>query len=414
MADETTTTWDDLMYELRQPLQELFPKKFVLSAEFTGNLDKTSFSGSQARVPIILSQLQGGGGVAETGTVNTPHATRTDQAHIDVAEIVFPISISKKLRRQAISNSAAEAVAKKVQMARVGLARIENEMMHGADSNGLLAAITDSSTDLTLTVDPAAVCWRQLYPGRIVDILTRATGADPGQGLSRKIESVDKSTGVITMSTASQGGGSGSIVHTSADGIYIEGTYGNGLQTIRQVTAQTGTFEDIDKAAVVEWKGTDGRAGDSDVIPLTTSILDGAIVELGSRSEAGDVEWGDNYFGVGDPKVLNLYAQGYYSQTRMPIETKTLDTGFSGVTYEGRPLVKDFDAQPKAVRLLHKPSFKLYQLGESLPDFDTETGSMWMRFNRTLSTEAWLYDARQLGAVQCATSVELLNLKQAA
>lgn len=412
MADDTTTTWDDLLYELRQPLQDLFPKKFPLSAEFTDNLDTTSFSGSQARVPLILSQLQGGGAVAETGTVNNPHTTRTDQAHIDVAELVFPISISKRLRRQAMSNSAAEAVAKKIDMARVGLARIENEMFHGA-GNGLLAAITDSSTDLTLTVDPAAVNWRQLYPGRIIDVLTRTTGADPGQGLSRKIASVNKSTGVVTMDTASQGGGSGNIVHTSADGIYIEGSYGNALQTIRQVTAQSGTFEDIDKGSVVEWQGTDGRDGDSAVVPLTTSILDDAVVALGQRSEAGDVEFGSDYFGIGDPKVVNLYAQGYYSQTRIPPEVKTLDSGFSGVAYEGRPMLKDFDAQPSAVRWLHKPSFKLYQLGSGLPDFDVDTGSMWQRFSRTLSAEAWLYDARQLGAMQCATSVELLNLKQA-
>lgn len=412
MADETSTTYDDLLYELRQPLQELFPKKFPLSAEFTSNLDTTSFSGSQARVPIILSQMQGGGAVAETGTVNTPHVLRTDQAHVDVAELVFPISISKRLRKQAMSNSAAEATAKKVDQARVGLARIENEMFHG-DGNALLAAVTGGSTgSLTVEVNPDAVNWRQLYPGRIVDILTRSTGADAGQGLSRRISTVNKSTGAIVFLTGSEGGGSGNITFSTNSGLYIEGSYGNALQSIQQVTALTGEFEDIDKSAVVEWKGTDGRGGDTTVVPLTTSVFDDAIVELGQRSEAGDVAWGDDYFGIGDPKVINLYAQGYYSQTRIPIETKTLDSGFSGVAYEGRPIVKDFDAQVSAVRLLHKPSFKMYQLGSGLPDFDTDTGSMWMRFNRTLSAEAWLYDARQLGAMQCAPNVQILNLKR--
>jgi hypothetical protein len=142
------------------------------------------------------------------------------------------------------------AVAAYTKQARQALASIENDFLHG-NGDALLATVTDAATSLTITAT-AGDNFDRLYPGRIVDVLTRSTGADPGQGLRRKIASVNKTTGVITFSTTqtASDGGSGNIVHAATSGIYITGSYGTAVQGLKQATAVTGTFQNIDKAAV--------------------------------------------------------------------------------------------------------------------------------------------------------------------
>ena len=403
MADETTTSFANLLYEMREALQKLYPTKFVLSAELARDSDEANFSGDSVRVPLILNTPQGAGGVSEGGTVNTPHALRTNEAHVRLSELVSPLSITSKLRKVSLSNSAAEALALRVTGARESLARILNEMMHG-DGDALLASITGAggSPGLTLPVGTGAN-WFNLYPGRIVDVRTRSTGADPGQGLMRRIASVDKAGGNVVFDTASFGGGSGAITFAATSGTYIEGTYGNAMQGLGQVTAITGTFEDIDKALVPEWRGVDGRAGDVTVQSLSIPMLDNALIEL--QPSGGDI-W---EFGVGDPRAVNKYKQGLYAQLRWAGDSGKLATGFEGPLYNGKPLIGDMAAKPSRVLLVDKQALKKYGVGNG-PDYVEDTGSMFQRFSRTTSVEVWLQDLTQLGALKCNTTAFLDNL----
>jgi hypothetical protein len=412
MPDTSTTDWTDLLYEMRETLQENFPTEYVLSAELKADTSEENFSGSYVRVPQILSSLQGAGGVAEGGTVNSPHRERTSQAHIDIAELVMPISLTKRLRQRTVNNSAAQAVAEKVKLARQSLARVENEMLNGL-GNALLSNVASATGSPGLVIPlTAPVNWRQFYKGRVVDIKTRSNGANPGNGLGRIIASVDKTNSTITVDTNPyDGGNSGNVTFSANEGVYIEGSYGNALQSIQQIAAQAGTFEFIDKAVVTEWQGTDGRAGDASALPLSQTMLDAAFVELG-LSATGIQPGSGDYFAVGDPKAINKYAQQFYAMYRVPVDTNKLSTGFEGVDYRGYTLVPEFDHKLGAVHFVHKPSLQMYAF-PGTPDFDNDTGSIWQRFSRILSAEAWLYDARQLGAKKCSTTLFLYNLVQA-
>lgn len=419
LADESTVSYADLLYELRGPLQELFPKKHVMSAELKRDTSMENFSGNQVRVPLILNTMQGGGAVSETGTVNTPQNLRTNQAHINIAELVFPISISKRLRNASLDNSAAKAVALKVKEARLGLARLENEMYNG-DGTAKLGDVTSAtgSPGLTIPVGTGVagtgINSRYFYPGRIVDIRTKSNGADPGQGLKRRIASVTKTNGIVTaivLDTNTFGGGTGNVTFSANEGVYIDGSYGNAIQGIQQIGGTTGVFETIDRSVITEFQGTDGRASDpspATVKLLTLPMLEAALAELGARTDE-DI-WD---FGIGDPRVINGFVQGLYTQTRWAGEKATLESGFEGVAFEGKPLVKEFDHQVQAMSFIHKDGLQMYGFGDNLPDFDNDTGSIFQRFNRTLPAEAWLYDAVQLGALRCDTTVRVQNLQQA-
>jgi hypothetical protein len=57
-------------------------------------------------------------------------------------------------------------------------------------------------------------------------------------------------------------------------------------QGLEQAAAATGTFEAIDKAAVQQWQGTDGRQGDTTTLPLSAQMLDKASVSAAAPGSA--------------------------------------------------------------------------------------------------------------------------------
>jgi hypothetical protein len=437
MADNTLSSWQPFLFELQGQVQEVFPTEAPFLAEMSGVGDDTGkvrrwsrdldgdrqiFTGKQVRHTIVLAQLPGAGFVQEASTWNVPHALASDEVVINLTRALVPFGVTVDVERDSMDNSNASAVAQLVKEARIALARLENFAFLG-DGTGLVVDITDGATSLTTTAGTTAN-FDVLLPGTVWDIRTRATGADPGQGLRRKIASVNESTRVITWDTASQAsdGGSGNIVHTSADGIYIPGSWSNGTagtstgpgslvsQGLEQAAAVSGTFETIDKAAVPQWQGIDGRNGDTTSLALSMQMLD-AGVRRGRRAGLGSWD-----FAIGDPACIDLYKQGLYSQSRYDISDMTLKSGFSGVVYQGGdkpfPLIKDPVAKKSAIKFIDKESFQLYGDKQG-PAFLEDDGAMFRRFSRTLAKEAELLDRVQLGVKKCNTIVFFNNLAQA-
>jgi hypothetical protein len=167
----------------------------------------------------------------------------------------------------------------------------------------------------------------------------------------------------------------------------------------------------VDKANVANWQGTDGRGGDTTVVPLSDQILD-AGVRRGRRAGLGTWD-----FGLGDPAVIDMYKQGKYSQGRFDMQIQTLKGGFSGIVYDGAdrpfPMIKDPMAKKSSVKLIDKGSFQLYG-DQPGPSFLEDDGAMFRRFSRNLTKEAELLDRVQLGVTKCNTLVFLNNLTQAA
>ena len=435
MADNTRATWAAFLFELQGKVWEVFPTEAPFLAEMSGvgdsdrvgrwtrDLDgnRGTFTGSQVRHTIVTSVLAGGGNPQEASTWNVPHALNSQQVVINLVRFLQPFSVTVDVERDSMDNSNASAVAQLIKESRIALARLENLEFLG-DGTGLQAAITDGATSLTTTVATTSN-FDVLVPGTVWDVLTRSTGADPGQGLRRKIASVVESTGVITWDTAIQAsdGGSGSIVHTSADGIYVPGSWSNGTgvqapgalvaQGLEQAAAITGTFEGLAKGTNPTWQGTDGRGGDTTVLALTMQMLDGGV-RRGRRAAIGNWD-----FAIGDPACIDLYKQGLYAQARYDISDSTLKSGFSGVTFQGAdkpfPLIKDPVAKKGTLKFIDKDSFQLY--GDSVgPTFIEDDGAMFRRFSRNLSKEADLLDRVQLGVTKCNTIVFFNNLASAA
>jgi hypothetical protein len=118
-------------------------------------------------------------------------------------------------------------------------------------------------------------------------------------------------------------------------------------------------------------------------------------------------------FGLGDPRVIDLYKQGKYAQVRYDVQETILKSGFKGIVYDGAdrpiPLVKEPRHWGGKLKLIDKASLQLY--GDKVgPAFLDDDGSIMRRFARSLAKEVDLLDRVQLAALKCNTLVFLNNL----
>jgi len=438
MADNTLTSAASLLWEMQGTLQELYPKDYVFLAELSGvqkgnvpsdtfdsmgangritqDLQPASFyrdySGLRVRVPLQPIGLQGAGSPTETGTINVPIPLGFSEAHITLARVVAPASITMDLADDTMDNAAVNMITTLATKQRQALAETVNDQLLGDGVGTLATAISTQAGAGGLTLSVAAgTDFDKLYIGRVVDVLTAASGADPGQGLRRKISAISESAtaGTVTFDTAQQAsdGGSGNITLSNAVGVYIPGSWGNVIQGLEQAAAITGTFEGIAKGTYAYWQGTDARQGVTTVAPLSEPMLDTATL-LGQRAGVG--QWD---FAIGDPQAINVYKNGKASQLRYNAPTTTLSSGFKGITYDGLdqelPLIPERRFKTGAIKLIKRDRMHLYGRHAG-PKFEDSTGSPWQRFSRSLPRESWYVDRLQLGVHDCASIVFLNNL----
>ena len=434
MADNILSTWAPFLFELQGKVQEVFPTEAPFLAELSGVGDPNTvgrftrdmdggrdiFSGSNVRHTVVPINLQGGGYIAETQTWNRPIVLSSNKVIINLVRALVPFSMSVDVERDSYDNSNAAIVVSMVREARISLARMENLALVG-DGTGVVATVPNAtgSPGLVVTVS-AGTNFDVLLPGTVWDIVTVSTGVPTTGGKRRKIASVQEAALTVTFDTAQQAsdGDSGAITFAATSGIAIPGSASTPAlagtltaQGLEQAAAITGTFESIDKAAVPQWQGTDGRGGDTSTLALSQPMLDGAV-RRGRRAAIGTWD-----FALGDPAAIDLYKQGLYAQVRYDPQQLMMKSGFSGIAYDGAdkpfPLVKEPAHKKGALKLIDKKSFQLYG-DQKGPAFLEDDGSMFRRFNPTLIKEADLLDRFQLGVVKCNTIVFLNNLSSAA
>ena len=148
MADETTTTWTDLLREAKGPLVEALRFKTVLLSEVRRDKSPINWHGLRVTVPIYLTMQQGTHGLTETGTVAVPVAVETEQAFINSATLAVPVSFSPQLMRQSSGeeNSWASVLPSKMRRAEDAFGRTANEQMVDSD----LALVLDPGVGLEL------------------------------------------------------------------------------------------------------------------------------------------------------------------------------------------------------------------------------------------------------------------------
>jgi hypothetical protein len=393
---ETTATLSTFLQDLIIPLQENFPKKHVLSDELTRKTQRTNFHGLQVRVPFLLNPKQGTGSLSQTGTLNAAKTLDDNAAFIAMGRVAHPIELSMDLIQAVDAKDfvyAGDALKLHMAQAENSIGRVENEFFCGA-GDALVAAITSDTTNSTTVYVGTTANFYQTYINRIVDVVNRASGTSIYSAIS--ITAVGASS--ITVNSA--------VTVVSTQGLYIEGSYGNAIQGLRQPDATTGTFQGVNLANVPGFRVVDGRGGSASAVDLSMAIMDGAYRRVNQASGRSPDFW------VGDPAAVDKFGQGLTSQFRWNAKVVQLSTGWQGIDYRGTPVIPEFDMPFGYVLGVTKDAVSVYGYTQG-PDWDDQTGSRFQRFSRSLPVEAWLVDYVQLGIHAPNMLVKIANLNQA-
>jgi hypothetical protein len=416
MADETTTSWTDLLREAKGPLVEALKYKTVLLSELKRDKSARRWHGKQITIPIFLAPEQGAGSISETGAsavLNLPSTVQTEQAVIYSGIVAQAVSFTTQILQQAAGdeNSWAEVLPTKMQRAEDAFGRTINEMMMGNSSgtnNGLLAAVTGATgasggASQAIAVGTSANFY-QLYPGRFVDVRVRSSGAFTTGATARvKIIAYDDVAGTVTVQY--EDGSNTSFATATTDGLYITGSYGTSIQGFGAAVATTGTFETINKANVWAWQGTDATPG----APTDPSIAVFDTAERKTYQKSGRLP----QFYLADPAVVDKYTQGLTVQARWAGEAGQLESGWTGVRYRNKLIIPDFDMPSNTAYGPQLEDMAIYTLDDG-PDWDDHTGSVFQRFSqRTLPLEAWMVWMLQVGYQACNALVKIGNLNKA-
>lgn len=409
MADETTTTWADLLREAKGPLVEALRYKTVLLSELKRDKSARRWHGKQITIPIFLSPQQGAGSITQSSTLNTPITIDTEQAVVTSGILAQAVSFTTQVLQQAQGdeNSWAEVLPTKMQRAEDAFGRVCNEMMMG-NSDALLAAATGSTgasggATQNIAIGTSANFY-QLYPGRVVDVLVRSTGLAPaGCTNPQKIISYSESGGTVTVQNID--GSNTSFATANTEGLYIQGSYGTALQGFNAAVATSGIFEGINKANVWAWQGVDASpAAASDP---SIGIFDSA--ERKTYAKSGRLP----QFYLADPAVVDKYTQGLTVQARWAGEAGQLESGWTGVRYRNKLIIGDYDVPAGVAFGPQLEDMTIYTLDDG-PDWDDHTGSMFQRFSsRSLPLEAWLVWMLQVGYQACNALVKIGSLNRA-
>lgn len=426
--------YQDFLTELMVSRQLVFGHEEPLLAELTGiqrqdyvitrdpnqqrytkamDSGRGQFHGKKVTVPLQLSDVSSAA-IAEKGTWPQAAPFDTDQATYNLHSRITPISVTLELERDARngSTSAMESIAAYTESAYRAAARADEDFLHG-NGDALLAANTAAdATGLVMTVGTSAN-FDQLTAGRIVDVLNKTTGADPGQGKRRKIASVDRAAGTITFDTnqVASDGGTGNIAFANAAadtyGVYIDSSRGNAPAGLGRVCSATDTsYGGIDKTAVAQWQGVRVNGGST---TLADSHLDEAIYLLRGRGV------GAPDFGIAHPLTVDPYKASKTSLVRVEPQQATVPSGFKGIVYQGAdrefPILKALAAPRKTCRLVTKSSMRVYG-DEDGAGFIDDDGSMFRFFNRTTAKEADLFDRWELVARDCGKNCEIHTLAE--
>lgn len=397
MADEQVSTFTDLLRDAKGPLVEALQWSTPLFSELMKDTSPEIYDGQNFRMGIILAPQQGTGMISETGLLNTPQLLEKTKTLIDVGIVTIPISFTTKLMKITDNpeNAWADAVEDRMRMAEDAFKRVINEQWCGA-GDALLASFTAGATSATQTVGTSANFY-ELYEGRVVDVLTRSNGTPVASGSAIKIIALDDVNGTVTFNA--------SITVTTNEGIYIQGSYGNALSGFGNATSTSGTFQQVARGTYGQWKGTD--VSPAAVTDPTLSIMDKAERVAARRSGVTP-----NFY-IGDPAVIDKFQQGLTVQARWAGDDGMLESGWEGVKYRSKVLVREFDAPSRTLYGVYKDDVKILALDQG-PDWDEEDGGMFRRFNRSLVLEAWLVWMLQLGFKRCSSQVKIGNLTQAA
>lgn len=394
-----------ILKEDYQPtISDLLNHKNILMHRLQRNTE--DFEGKRAYMPVLKGRNEAIGARAEGGTLPSPTGSQQyDVAYFDTKNNYGRI----KLTGQAMAKSAGmESFLTAIDSEVNGMVRdLSNDMNRQFFGDGT-GVITTAATTPALATTINCASTRFLRPNQYIDILTAASGADPGNCTNRKITSITSTTAFVVDAPIS-----GAL--TTNESIYRHGSRANEIGGLAAMISDSNPstvawpngYGEINRTTVTAWKAQ-VLSNSGTNRPLSLDLIDAALDQIDIQSD------GECSLMITDHLQKRRYAGLVVPDRRFPTANGApidLDGGFKALTHDGIPIVADKDAPTGKIWGLDESTIRLFVLKDfEWMDWD---GSVLNRVPNEDAYEATLCHYGQLGCSDPGNNFLLSDLTNA-
>lgn len=341
----TTTTYDAALKDLYEGV--LRDQINLNTTAFFNKVEQTSrdIEGGKRVVKLAPYGVNGGFGAGtETGALPVTGGNKQVNFISGIKDLRGVIKFTDKVMKASKTSRAAFESAMNT----------ENEGIkkHAQMSYGR-QAYTDGTGKLTLcgVTTPAATTinvasCQYLVEGMIIDILD-TNGAALANGTQRRIAAVNRAAKTIVLD------GAATVATAATDFITEQGAYNNELTGMEAVYKQTGDLYGLSKTTY-PWLKPYTHA-------LNGAVSDQTIIDV--------VNYVEEFYGskmnliVCNPAVYSEY-YSYLESIKRAANTLELEGGFTALSINRIPMVKDRNVKAQAMKLLDTTQWKMHTFGD--------------------------------------------------
>jgi len=347
MAYETMATAAEALktYYLDAIKYQLNEKPCAILAQFERN--SKDVSGTKVKMPLKYGVSGGVASRTEDGDLPTPYARQYKQAEWETKNLYARLQLTDKLMKASRNRKGSFVNQLDAQLEDLlADAKLQLSRQVVGDGTGKLAEV---ATDATSSVNVTADNVQYLMEGMIIDFVAKADGTPVSGATGLIIEAIDRTTKVITLSSAV-------TVAAATDMIVTSGAYGLELTGLKKVFDHTnfGTIYGIDRANTYKW------------FRANTIAINGELDELKMQEGLDEVE-----IATGEPVNFLVASYGvrrayYYlmSSLKRMVNTIEIKGGFKAPEFNGLPLVADRFMPEGTMYGLNTNDWNLYEIGD--------------------------------------------------
>jgi hypothetical protein len=357
MAGQTLTAADAILKELYVgPIVEQLNQKKYLLEQIERDSDHVEHTGRRAVVPVHKNRNWGLKSIADGGVLPTAGRQEWADAIIPIRAHTLAIELTDQSIEATKSDKGAfiSLLTAETQGAATDLSKNMNRQAFGVGTGALCAkeSIKTKKAEAYEIMEVANESDMQyIKVGMIVDIVVEATGLNTAGATGAEVteRNVSKKEFTINKKTG------GSVTTALKYNVYIQGSYKNEIDGLRNITNNERELHSINSASAGNeyWKGNVIKASKA---AAGEDLFEQLADNVGAQGN-GEVE-----VFLTSRGVKRRLANTYQSQKRFNDKTATrIEGGYSAIMVNEVPVVSDDDAPKEFAFGLNKSAFKWFQ-----------------------------------------------------
>jgi hypothetical protein len=357
MAGQTLTAADAILKELYVgPIVEQLNQKKYLLEQIERDSDHVEHTGRRAVVPVHKNRNWGLKSIADGGVLPTAGRQEWADAIIPIRAHTLAIELTDQSIEATKSDKGAfiSLLTAETQGAATDLSKNMNRQAFGQGTGALMkkeSVKTKKAEAYEILEVAEELDMQYIKVGMIVDIVVEATGLNTAGATGAEVTERNVANKEFTINKKT----GGSVTTALKYNVYIQGSYKNEIDGLRNITNNERELHSINSASAGNeyWKGNVIKASKA---AAGEDLFEQLADNVGAQGN-GEVE-----VFLTSRGVKRRLANTYQSQKRFNDKTATrIEGGYSAIMVNEVPVVSDDDAPKGYAFGLNKSAFKWFQ-----------------------------------------------------